>query len=156
MEINTVSPRDPWILNLQICLLAKSYLSPWNQLSSVLLKPFKDTYTAGLTFVFLDVYCPRWGKTRWHSPFLFQLWDCKHASFSQPVYCHFFLLFLCFQLVICLKCHLMRKCCLVLQSTRRLNVALQRKICLRYLPPGISYNAVGHQFNVNESIIFIK
>lgn len=81
-----------------------------------------------------------------------------YGLFSAMLFTFLYFLLVVFQLKIAPKHSAeLLKCCLVFLSVRRLWCALGKKInMLDKLCSGISYSAVGHELNVNESTIYTK
>lgn len=55
-----------------------------------------------------------------------------------------------------LPANIMLQCCLVLLSTEMLDVPTETMRVLNELPIDMNYNAIGPEFNVNESTTCIK
>lgn len=75
--------RDPHcsqILYLQTCLVSKIYVWPWNQYSW-LFRSHSQTCSEKWKVWVTWGTLPSWGRTRWYSPFLFQLSYCTWVSF---------------------------------------------------------------------------
>lgn len=106
----------------------------------------------------LDMHIPRWVWTRWCSAYYFSFVNkCRfyglHTMTRFSYFCVFFLVGLLFQMA---ALSIAPKCYLVFLSARRVWCASWKKIyALAKLHSSLSYSAVGCEFYVNDSIIYI-
>ena len=108
-----------------------------------------------------DMHIPSWGWTRQHSCFSsYTINKCLIWSlFNAPPHFSFFA-FLCFFWWFCYFKRPPKHSDEVLSSVpkhKKVAVGLGEKIhVLHELHSGVSYSAVGHEFNVSESTIYIR
>lgn len=153
LQADLLDPHYSWILRLWIHLWVHIYMHPQINIGA---SPLIHRHAPnGENSEF-----PSWSQTMKH--FVFLLSYCKQVSlcgqFSAMIVCFFCVcVIVCLLLVILLFKMAPSTVWSGVSVCKRAVTCLLEKICVLYeLPSGPSWSAIGHEFNVNDSTMYIK